>query len=186
MTDSSIPPPLTAERGSAWEVLRAFLRLGCMSFGGPIAHLGYFHTEFVERRKWCDEESFGSLVGLAQSMPGPASSQVGFALGLLRAGWRGGIAAWVGFTMPSALLMLGFAFGHRLIVGRVGAGRGARTATGGRGRGGAGDSFDAEIAGARRVTDGDCAGGGGDRVLGVAGNEHGAGDCRWSAARADA
>lgn len=121
MSDS--PKPCFAARsGSAREVLLAFLRLGCLSFGGPIAHIGYLHTEFVERRKWCDEESFASLVGLAQSMPGPASSQVVFALGLLRAGWKGGVASWVGFTMPSALLMLAFAFGHRLIDGKVGAG----------------------------------------------------------------
>lgn len=121
MNDSS-SPPFAARGGSAPEVLLAFLRLGCISFGGPIAHLGYFHTEFVERRQWCEEGTFAELVGLAQSMPGPASSQVGFALGLLRAGWAGGIAAWVGFTMPSALLMLGFAMGHTLFTGKAGAG----------------------------------------------------------------
>lgn len=121
MTDSP-NPTIDARGGSAREVLLAFLRLGCLSFGGPIAHIGYLHTEFVERRKWCDEESFASLVGLAQSMPGPASSQVVFALGLLRAGWPGGIAASVAFTLPSALLMLAFAFGHRLIEGKIGAG----------------------------------------------------------------
>jgi len=115
-------PPLAARSGSAREVLLAFLRLGCFSFGGPIAHLGYFHTEFVERRRWCGEDTFAELVALAQSMPGPASSQVGFALGLLRAGWAGGVAAWVGFTMPSALLMLAFALGHRLFTGKAGAG----------------------------------------------------------------
>jgi chromate transporter len=121
MNDSS-SPPFAAGRGSAREVLLTFLRLGCHSFGGPIAHLGYFYTEFVERRRWCDEETFAELVGLAQSMPGPASSQVGFALGLLRAGWAGGVAAWVGFTTPSALLMLGFAMGHTLFTGKAGAG----------------------------------------------------------------
>ena len=115
-------PTLAARSGNAIEVLCAFLRLGCSSFGGPIAHLGYFHTEFVARRKWCDDETFAEIVGLAQSMPGPASSQVGFALGLLRAGWLGGVAAWVGFTMPSALLMLAFAFGHRFLTGKVGSG----------------------------------------------------------------
>jgi chromate transporter len=115
-------PRLATKSGSPSEVLCAFLRLGCTSFGGPIAHLGYFHTEFVERRKWCDEETFAELVALAQSMPGPASSQTGFALGLLRAGWLGGIAAWLGFTMPSALLMLAFASGHRFLTGRAGIG----------------------------------------------------------------
>ncbi len=121
MNDSS-SPPFAAGRGSAREVLLTFLRLGCHSFGGPIAHLGYFHTEFVKRRRWCNEETFAELVGLAQSMPGPASSQVGFALGLLRAGWAGGVAAWVGFTTPSALLMLGFAMGDTLFAGKAGAG----------------------------------------------------------------
>jgi chromate transporter len=114
--------PSVARGGSALEVLLAFLRLGCHSFGGPVAHLGYFHTEFVERRHWCEEDTFAELVALAQSMPGPASSQVGFALGLLRAGWAGGIAAWVGFTTPSALLMLAFALGHRVFAGKAGAG----------------------------------------------------------------
>ncbi len=121
MNDSS-SPPLAVRRGSVREVLLVFLRLGCHSFGGPIAHLGYFHTELVERRQWCEEQTFAEVVALAQSMPGPASSQVGFALGLLRAGWAGGVAAWVGFTMPSALLMLAFAIGHHLFTGRAGAG----------------------------------------------------------------
>lgn len=120
MIETSNPP--VARSGSALEVLLAFLRLGCHSFGGPVAHLGYFHTEFVERRHWCEEDTFAELVALAQSMPGPASSQVGFALGLLRAGWAGGIAAWVGFTTPSALLMLAFALGHRVFAGKAGAG----------------------------------------------------------------
>jgi chromate transporter len=120
MTDVSLSPP--PARGSAAEVFRAFLRLGLLSFGGPIAHLGYFHTEFVERRCWCSEETFAEIVAIAQSMPGPASSQVGFALGLLRAGWLGGLAAWTAFTMPSALLMLAFAFGHQLLTGRLGLG----------------------------------------------------------------
>jgi chromate transporter len=115
-------PPSPTQTGTAREVLRAFLRLGCLSFGGPIAHLGYFHTEFVERRKWCNEETFAEIVALAQSMPGPASSQVGFVLGLLRAGWPGGLTAWLGFTMPSALLMLAFAFGHHFLTGKLGLG----------------------------------------------------------------
>jgi len=112
----------TPQARSALEVFRAFLRLGCLSFGGPIAHLGYFHTEFVERRRWCDEATFAEIVAIAQSMPGPASSQVGFALGLFRAGWLGGLAAWCGFTMPSALLMLAFALGLHLFTGRLGLG----------------------------------------------------------------
>ena len=91
-------------RGSIAEVLYVFLRLGCMSFGGPVAHLGYFQKEIVERRRWCSETRLAELIALAQSLPGPASSQVGFALGVLRAGWLGGLAAWVGFTLPSALL----------------------------------------------------------------------------------
>ncbi|MGC2211497.1 MAG: chromate efflux transporter [Candidatus Korobacteraceae bacterium] len=120
MSDSSSLPPAAA--GSAREVLWAFLRLGCISFGGPIAHLGYFHAEFVERRRWFSEQSYAEVVALAQSLPGPASSQVGFALGLLRAGWLGGFAAWFGFTLPSALLMLAFALGHSRITGKLGQG----------------------------------------------------------------
>jgi chromate transporter len=80
-------------RGSAIEVLLVFLRLGSMSFGGPIAHLGYFQKELVERRAWCSEATFAEIIALAQSLPGPASSQTGFALGMLRAGWPGGLAA---------------------------------------------------------------------------------------------
>jgi chromate transporter len=94
------------------QVLLAFFRLGCTSFGGPIAHLGYFRAEFVERREWLTESAYAEIIALAQSMPGPASSQVGFAIGLLRAGWLGGLAAWIGFTLPSAVLMLAFAFGY--------------------------------------------------------------------------
>jgi chromate transporter len=93
------------------EVFLIFLRLGCTSFGGPIAHLGYFENEFVRRRQWCSAATYTELVALAQTLPGPASSQVGFALGLLRAGIPGGLAAFIGFTLPSALLMFGFAFG---------------------------------------------------------------------------
>jgi chromate transporter len=92
-------------------IFLAFLRLGLTSFGGPIAHLGYFRTEFVERRRWLDESAYAELVGLCQFLPGPASSQVGFSLGLLRGGWRGALAAWAGFTLPSALLLTAFAYG---------------------------------------------------------------------------
>ncbi|MBS0393718.1 MAG: chromate efflux transporter [Proteobacteria bacterium] len=93
----------------ALEVLRAFLRLGFGSFGGPIAHLGYFREEFVARRRWIGEQGFADLVALCQFLPGPASSQVAFSLGLHRAGLAGGAAAWLGFTLPSAVLMYAFA-----------------------------------------------------------------------------
>ncbi|HEX3983818.1 MAG TPA: chromate efflux transporter [Acidisoma sp.] len=98
--------------GSPGEVFRAFLRLGLSAFGGPIAHLGYFREEFVIHRRWIDEAGYGDLISLCQFLPGPASSQVGFALGLLRGGGlAGGLAAWLGFTLPSALLMFLFALG---------------------------------------------------------------------------
>jgi chromate transporter len=113
---------LTRTRESSAEVLFVFLRLGCTSFGGPVAHLGYFQKEIVERRKWCSQSTMAEIIALAQSLPGPASSQVGFALGILRAGWLGGLAAWIGFTLPSALLMLAFAYGHFFLVGGVGQG----------------------------------------------------------------
>jgi len=98
------------ETGSPAEVLRAFFRLGLTSFGGPIAHLGYFRGEFVARRAWLDEAAYADLVALAQFLPGPASSQVGFAIGLTRAGWLGGLAAWLGFTLPAAVALTAFAF----------------------------------------------------------------------------
>jgi chromate transporter len=95
--------------GSAREVFGAFLRLGLTSFGGPIAHLGYFRRELVQRRAWVDEARFAELVALCQFLPGPASSQLGFALGLTRAGWAGALAAFFAFTLPSALLLYAFA-----------------------------------------------------------------------------
>jgi len=95
--------------GSVTEVAAAFLKLGLSSFGGPIAHLGYFRREFVERRRWLDEDHFGELLGLCQFLPGPASSQLGFCLGLQRAGWPGAIAAFIGFTLPSAVLLYALA-----------------------------------------------------------------------------
>lgn len=104
----SAPPP---ERGTALEVLLAFLKLGLTSFGGPVAHLGYFRAEFVERRRWLDDRSYSDLVALCQFLPGPASSQVGIALGLRRAGWAGSLAAWAGFTLPSAVALILFAYG---------------------------------------------------------------------------
>ncbi|HEX9452825.1 MAG TPA: chromate efflux transporter [Candidatus Binatia bacterium] len=94
-----------------FEVLGVALRLGLTSFGGPIAHLGYFRDEYVVRRKWLDEKSYADLVALCQFLPGPASSQVGMAIGIARAGLPGALAAWLGFTLPSALLLVGFAFG---------------------------------------------------------------------------
>ncbi len=104
------------------EVLLTFLKLGLTSFGGPVAHIGYFRREFVERRRWLDDASFVDLVGLCQFLPGPASSQVGFSIGLLRAGWLGGIAAWCGFTLPSVLLLLAFAIAAPHLGGPVGDG----------------------------------------------------------------
>ena len=95
----------------AKEVFLAFLRLGCTSFGGPVAHLGYFREEFVVRRKWLREEVYADLVALCQFLPGPASSQVGIGIGLSRAGLPGALAAWAGFTLPSAIALILFAFG---------------------------------------------------------------------------
>lgn len=96
-------------RGRPIEVLLAFLKLGVSAFGGPIAHIGYFREEFVTRRRWLDEAAYADLVALCQFLPGPASSQVGFGLGLMRAGPLGALAAWTGFTLPSAILMTAFA-----------------------------------------------------------------------------
>jgi len=115
---SSTAAPATAqERISAGTILATFLRLGCTSFGGPIAHLGYFREEFVVRRKWLEEGQFAEIIALAQTLPGPASSQVGFTVGLLKGGWPGALAAWTGFTLPSAALMVAFAFAHREFAG---------------------------------------------------------------------
>ena len=94
-----------------WSVFSIFLRLGLTSFGGPVAHLGYFRTEFVERRGWLNERAYADLVALCQFLPGPASSQVGMALGLSRAGYAGALAAWAGFTLPSAIALILFAQG---------------------------------------------------------------------------
>ncbi len=98
-------------QGSFFEVLWVSTRLGLTSFGGPIAHLGYFHEEYVQRRKWIDEQSYADLVALCQFLPGPASSQVSIAIGIARARLLGGIAAWIGFTLPSALALVAFALG---------------------------------------------------------------------------
>jgi chromate transporter len=103
------------ERSSPLEVFRIFLRLGLTSFGGPVAHLGYFRAEFVARRKWLDEPAFADIVALCQFLPGPASSQTGMSIGILRAGLPGGLAAWAGFTLPSALAMIAFGYGVALV-----------------------------------------------------------------------
>lgn len=103
--------PVRNRRSGVWEVFRVFLRLGLTSFGGPSAHVGYFRDEFVSRRRWLDDEAFASILALCQFLPGPASTQFAIAVGYLRAGLPGAIAAWAGFTLPSALLMSGFALG---------------------------------------------------------------------------
>jgi len=95
------------------EVLRVATRLGLTSFGGPVAHLGYFREEYVARRRWLDEATYADLVALCQFLPGPASSQVGIAIGITRAGLLGGVAAWLGFTLPSAIALVAFAYGLR-------------------------------------------------------------------------
>jgi len=105
MTNS---PP---EKQSSWSVFLVFLRLGLTSFGGPVAHLGYFRSEFVSKRRWLSDQAYADLVALCQFLPGPASSQVGMAVGLSRAGYGGALAAWAGFTLPSAILLVLFALG---------------------------------------------------------------------------
>lgn len=109
-------------QGTPGEVFHAFLKLGLTSFGGPIAHLGYFRDELVLRRRWIDEAGYADLVALCQFLPGPASSQVGFALGLLRGGPLGALAAWTAFTLPSALLLVLFASARSLFEGTLGSG----------------------------------------------------------------
>jgi chromate transporter len=111
-----------AVHNSSAEVFTAFLRLGLTSFGGPIAHLGYFHEEFVVRRHWLDERAYADLVALCQFLPGPASSQVGFSIGLMRAGYAGALAAWCGFTTPSAIALVLFAYGATALSGPIGTG----------------------------------------------------------------
>ncbi len=106
--------------GTASEVFAAFLKLGLTSFGGPIAHLGYFHRELVARRAWVSEAQYGQLLALCQFLPGPSSSQLGFALGLIRAGWLGALAAFVAFTLPSAVLLLAFASAADYLSGAYG------------------------------------------------------------------
>ena len=115
---------VTRERriGSPLVVLLVFLKLGVSCFGGPIAHIGYFREEFVVRRHWLDEQDYVDLVALCQFLPGPASSQVGFSIGLMRAGYRGALAAWAGFTLPSAIVLVLFAFGTSALSGPAGTG----------------------------------------------------------------
>ena len=106
MTETAAPA-----RTGPWEIFRIFLGLGLTSFGGPVAHLGYFRRAFVARRGWLSEAAYADLVALCQFLPGPASSQTGFAIGLMRGGWAGAAAAWAGFTLPSALLLTAVAYG---------------------------------------------------------------------------
>ncbi len=110
-TQANSQSPGAIERGSAGSVLQAFVKLGLTSFGGPVAHLGYFRAEFVTRRKWLDKSTYVDIVALCQFLPGPASSQVGLAIGVLRAGLPGALCEWLGFTLPSALALIIFAYG---------------------------------------------------------------------------
>src|SRR6202045_2845155 len=116
-------PAVDGTRTGSWlEVLAVFFRLGLTSFGGPVAHLGYFREEFVRRRRWLDDRSYADLVALCQFLPGPASSQVGIAIGLLRAGYLGALAAWTAFTLPSALALVAFAYGLSAFHDALGSG----------------------------------------------------------------
>ena len=106
---AEVDPPRDGS-ASAWEVAWVALKLGLISFGGPIAHLGYFREEYVRRRRWLDDQTYADLVALCQVLPGPTSSQVGIGIGTMRAGRLGGIAAWLGFTLPSAVALTSLAF----------------------------------------------------------------------------
>src|SRR5271167_4280949 len=114
--------PSAFRPGPTLEVLRAFFKLGVSSFGGPVAHIGYFREEFVVRRRWLEDAAFSDLVALCQFLPGPASSQVGFSIGLMRAGYAGALAAWTGFTLPSAIILVLFAYGAGALSDTAGAG----------------------------------------------------------------
>src|SRR5215468_8620142 len=111
-----------SQSGSVLEVLAVFTQLGLTSFGGPIAHLGYFRDELVVRRKWLDEKTYADLIALSQFLPGPASSKVGIAIGLLRAGYLGALAAWTAFTLPSAIALVLFAYGVAALGDALGSG----------------------------------------------------------------
>jgi len=116
--NSSVMDGPSARNGVGVKTIFAtFFRLGCTSFGGPIAHFGYFREEFVARRRWLEDSQFAELLALAQTLPGPASSQVGFTVGMLMGGWPGALAAWTGFTLPSAVLMVAFALARRFVPG---------------------------------------------------------------------
>jgi len=120
--DQRSPNSDAAARGGAFEVFRVFLSLGLTSFGGPVAHLGYFRDAFVVRRKWITDQAYADLVALCQFLPGPASSQVGMAIGLQRAGYAGLVAAWTAFTLPSAILLVAFAYGASALGEEAGTG----------------------------------------------------------------
>lgn len=122
MTDRTDTAETRPAQGTPGEVFSAFLKLGLTSFGGPIAHLGYFRDELVTRRGWLSDHAYADLVALCQFLPGPASSQVGFALGMMRAGWLGALAAFTAFTLPSALVLLVFAMTAASISGHIGTG----------------------------------------------------------------
>ncbi len=122
MTETTKDAAARVAPGSWTEVLAVFLRLGLTSFGGPIAHLGYFREEFVGKRRWLDDRAYADLVALCQFLPGPASSQVGIAIGLSRAGYAGALAAWTGFTLPSAVALVVFAYGLAALGGAGGTG----------------------------------------------------------------
>ncbi len=122
MNDATPIAQATPARDGFKAILLIFLRLGLTSFGGPVAHIGYLREEFVTRRGWMTEQAYADLVALAQFMPGPGSSQTGFAIGVMRGGLPGGLAAWIGFTMPSVLIMLLAAYGVDLAAGGTGAG----------------------------------------------------------------
>jgi chromate transporter len=122
MTSVGEAPQSKPARGTALEVLLVYLKLGLTCFGGPIAHIGYFRGEFVIRRRWLDEQTFADLVALCQFLPGPASSQTGFVIGLMRSGYLGGLAAWTGFTLPSAIALVLFAYGAGSLSGPIGTG----------------------------------------------------------------
>lgn len=119
MTNEANAKPVGSS-SHAGEVFLVFLRLGLTSFGGPVAHLGYFREEFVVRRKWLKEAAYADLVALCQFLPGPASSQVGIAVGLSRAGYAGALAAWTAFTLPSAMALVLFAYGVTALGGAAG------------------------------------------------------------------
>ncbi len=121
MTAVTGTPDMTSQDGP-WKVFLVFLRLGLTSFGGPIAHLGFFRTEFVARRGWLSEEHYADIVALSQFLPGPASSKVGIMVGVLRAGMPGALAAWLGFTLPSVLALITFGYGVAAIGDLAGAG----------------------------------------------------------------